>query len=353
MSLPVFVVGTGRCGSTMLSNMLRRHSRILSISEFFSCVCDLGGRIPALFPEEAIDGPQFWSLISAITPRESCALRHGVAMPEVLYPYDSPSARYSAKTGVPAIMQATLPHLTDAHDALFDELREQVISQPSAPMRAHYNHLFGWLMRRFDKEVWIERSGGIFVLIEPLLATFPDARFIHIVRDGRDTALSIHEHIGFRMFIVPNMLTEMLGVDPFESPDRTNIERVPPPMRAFLPERFDAEAFRKFRVPLAMCGGLWSQQIANGMRVLGTLPSERVLTLRYEDFFVDPEKQLGKLAAFLGDQFVDEEWAATCAKMVKKPRSSWQNLPDDTARELQAACQPGFDLLRTSGIEYP
>ena len=32
----VFVVSTGRCGSTMLSNMLRLNPGILSLSEFFS-----------------------------------------------------------------------------------------------------------------------------------------------------------------------------------------------------------------------------------------------------------------------------------------------------------------------------
>jgi hypothetical protein len=33
----VFVVSTGRCGSTMLSNMLRLNPGILSLSEFFPC----------------------------------------------------------------------------------------------------------------------------------------------------------------------------------------------------------------------------------------------------------------------------------------------------------------------------
>jgi hypothetical protein len=350
MNKPIFIVGTGRCGSTMLSNMLRQHPYILSISELFSFVCDIGGRIPDLFPQEPIDGHRFWELISAITPRVSLALRHGVAMPEVLYPHDSPGARYSSETGVPAVLQVALPHLTDDHDALFDELREPVSSQPLAPIRAHYEHLFGWLQRRFGKRVWIERSGGAFVIIEPLYATFPDARFIHIVRDGRDTAISMREHVGFRLFLLMSMLTEMLGVDPHESTDRTNIDRVPPPLRAFLPESFDVDAFRDYRVPLALCGGLWSQQIGNGLNILGGLPTERVLTLRYEDFLTDAGTQLDRLAAFLDEEFVDKDWSARCAAGVRQPRSSWRALPEADARELTAACQPGFDLLRGAGI---
>jgi hypothetical protein len=134
----------------------------------FSFVCDIGGRIPDEFPAAPIYGAHFWEVISAVTPRASLAQRHGVVIPEVLYPYDSPGARYSAETGIPAILQVVLSHLTDAHDALFDEVREQVISRPLAPIRAHYQHLFDWLMQRLDKRIWIERSGGTFVNIHSL-----------------------------------------------------------------------------------------------------------------------------------------------------------------------------------------
>jgi hypothetical protein len=41
MMPPVFIVGTGRCGSTMMSNVVRLHPRLLSLSEFFT---SLAGR---------------------------------------------------------------------------------------------------------------------------------------------------------------------------------------------------------------------------------------------------------------------------------------------------------------------
>lgn len=316
-------------------------------------VCDIGGRIPDLFPTRELAGEQFWELISAITPRLSLALRHGLGIPEVLYSCDSPGARYTSQSGVPAILQTTLPHLSDEPDALFDELREQMKSRPLASIRAHYDALFGWLTRRLDKQLWVERSGGVFIIIERLHALFPDARFIHIVRDGRDTAFSIREHAGFRMFIVGAMLTELLGNDPYRSTDRTHLERIPPPLRAFLPECFDARAFREYRVPLAMCGRLWSEQLANGLKVLAGVPAESVLTLRYEDFFTEPLVQLDRLARFLGDDYVDSDWAQLCAQQVRRPQSAWRTLPDSAAAELTAACQPGLDLLRNAGIVYP
>ena len=35
---PAFVLNTGRCGSTLLSDVLNSHPRVLSLSEFFSAV---------------------------------------------------------------------------------------------------------------------------------------------------------------------------------------------------------------------------------------------------------------------------------------------------------------------------
>ncbi len=340
MSQPTFIVGTGRCGSTLLSGMFRRHRLVASFYEFFTFVCDIGGCIPDEFPGDEIDGGRFWNLLSAIGPRLNLSLRQDIAMPEIVYPYRSPAARFSAQSGVPVILQATLPHLTSDPDALFDELREFVLPRPIAPIRAHYDALFDWLVRRFHKRIWVERSGGVFVILEPIYHLFPDARFIHIVRDGRDTAISIREHCGFRLFILATMLTEMLGVDPFYSADRTNLERVPPPLRAFLPESFDPEVFRNYRIPLAACGQLWSQQIAKGLQVLSRLPPPSVCTVRYEDLLREPAVQIQRIAKFLGEEFVDQAWAESCASMVRKPQSAWQSLNENEAAELAAACQP-------------
>ena len=128
---PVFIVGTGRCGSTMLSNILREHPAILSLSEFFASVTDVWTRIPQTFPEGTIPAYQFWEILSTHYPQQNVLIRLGIEVDELLYPYRTPSSRFDAETGAPAILQTTLPHLTDAHDALFDEVQQFVLSQPS------------------------------------------------------------------------------------------------------------------------------------------------------------------------------------------------------------------------------
>ena len=53
----VIVVSTGRCGSTMLSNMLRLNPEILSLSEFFSLL------MPDPFPAGELDAAAYWRIL--------------------------------------------------------------------------------------------------------------------------------------------------------------------------------------------------------------------------------------------------------------------------------------------------
>jgi Sulfotransferase family len=352
MSAPTFVVGTGRCGSTMLSNMLREHPNVLSLSEFFVMVSDSGVRFPQMFSPEPVDAREFWELISSVTVMGKFQRNQRISPPEHIYPCDSPSSRYTWDTGVPGILVAALPHLSDDPDALFDTIRQEVAGWPVASMPDHFRHLFAWLTQRFDKTLWVERSGASLLMVGHLLRAFPDARFIHMVRDGRDCALSSRDHLAFRLFYVWKLVQDHLGVHPLRSTDRTQIDRVPDELKVFLPESFDAEVFRTFPVPLTLCGERWTQMITNGLEELDRFPQDRVLTLRYEDFLIDAKAQLDTFATFLGEEYVDEDWSRRCAASVRKPQSTWRDLPDDEALALTRACQPGFDALAAIGLNY-
>lgn len=351
MSLPTFVVGTGRCGSTMLSNMFREHPSILSISEFFPFAVDIGGRIRETFPIDKIDGKGLWEIIGKTKPRASLMVKHDVAFSELIYPFKSSRARFSGETGIPMLLNATLPHITEEHDRLFDEIEKEVIDLPPASIGEHYINLFNLLQKKFNKKVWIERSGGIFVLSELIFATFADARFIHIVRDGRNTALSMSHHLGFRMFLLGDILTKYLGVDPYESQDRSNIDRLPLKFHKFLPENFDRQAFLDYQFPLSVWGELWSQQIIDGLNHLSKVPQDRLLTIVYEDILANPQAVLHELMAFLGAEFIDSNWIEKASATIRQPRSSWQNLPDRDRIKLTKACQPGFEALSNAGIK--
>lgn len=352
---PVFIVGTGRCGSTMLSNMLRQHPRLLSVSEFFSLVTDLGGRIAATFPEGPITAAELLDVIAAPHPKSALMHRHGVVMDEVLYRPGGPAsgARFTTATGVPPILETTLPHLSDQPEALFDELCEHLSRRPPALSGDHYRALFGWLCGRLGKRGWVERSGGSLRIVRRLAAAFPDARFVHLVRDGRSCAVSMSRHLGFRMVFVALQLTEILGVDPFESPDRTWEADLPDDLCELLPERFDGARFRAYQTPVALCGHYWSGEIMAGLGELGQLPRARVLTLRYEDFLAAPVDALWRLQRFLEPEGGDgaEAWVSWAAQTVRGARSQWQDLAEPVRGELEEACRPGFDALGTAPAE--
>lgn len=158
-------------------------------------------------------------------------------------------------------------------------------------------------------------------------------------------------HFGFRMAFVAMQLTEILGVDPFESPDWAWAGDIPEELWPFLPEHFDGAAFRDYETPLPLCGHYWSGEIIAGLRELAALPQERVLTLRYEDFLSSPHASIRRLLSFVGAGEagraapLDEEWLNRAAGMVRATRPAWQDLPPRMRAELEASCQPGFAAL--------
>lgn len=341
---PAIVVGTGRCGSTLVSNILRAHPDVLSLSEFFAFVTDLGTLIPLAFPAGVVEAAHFWQIISTRYRKQNLMLREGVAMDEALYT-GYPVSRFHTPDGVPALLHTTLPHLTSEADDLFDEIRAFVLLQPPATIQQHYLNLFGWLQQRFQRRVWVERSGSSLRIVGRLYEHFPHARFIHIVRDGRNCALSMSKHFGFRMVMLAFLLTEILGCDPFESDDRTGVEDLPDDLYPFLPEHFDSAAFRSYEAAPSLYGHYWSGEMCQGLDILARLPAEQVLTLHFEDFLTDFDRTAQRLITFIDPSLMNEEWLQTVRQTIHPVRSAWEMLPRQEQHFLQAACEPGMNRL--------
>lgn len=340
---PVFILGTGRCGSTLLSQFLAMHPDIVSLSELWVFMTDLGGRIAESFPEEEIDGPGLWRLLAAIHPRQTLMLREDVMMEEALY-RPGPGRRFTKESGIPAIAATTLPHLSADPDALFDRLEALAADLPHAPFGVTFTALLNRLRDAMGARLWVERSGGSLRIARRLRAAFPEARFVHIVRDGRDTAMSISRHLGFRMVLAAAQMTEILGADPYESTDRTDEADLPDNLLPYLPERFDAEFFRADSTPLPLCGLYWAGEIRTGLQELQGLGPDQLLTLHYEDILAHPVATLDRFFRFImrGDHGLD---LAACAAMIRRPRADWRSLPAAEAAALEEACAAGFAAL--------
>ena len=337
MKNPVFIVGTGRCGSTMLSNMVRLHPQLLSVSEFFTSLTSKA------FRRSNATGQDVFRWLDTQSPGGRALLRNGFVVDEFLYPLGA-GARYAAGE-VPPILCATLPHLTAKHESLWDDLAPALRARGDAPVAQHYRFVFEWLAERFEKELWIERSGLSLPYVPVLAAQFPDARFVHIVRDGRDTALSMSRHHYFRLRVQSEERLLAIGIDPSRPFNLLGTSPWVPYSEWLWFQFFSAKRYRRTEIPLDAFGRFWSRVLLNGAAALDALPPERVLSLRYETVLAEPRRELERFIRFVGPEFQSDRWLGACVDLVRPISPRWPDLGAEDLERLAAACQPGQALM--------
>jgi hypothetical protein len=129
---------------------------------------------------------------------------------------------------------------------------EQVFRDlPSRTYRGVIESTFVQLARHSGMTRWGDKTPEYVLDLPGLFALFPDAQYVHIVRDGRDVALSILEQ-GFGAKNVYRAATD------------------------------------------------WRHQITLVQTFAATLPPEQYLEIRYEDFLGDTPRTFERLMAFLG-----------------------------------------------------
>nr|PZN47305.1 MAG: sulfotransferase [Actinomycetota bacterium] len=113
---------------------------------------------------------------------------------------------------------------------------------------------FAEYARRFGKPRWGDKRPSYFQHVGTLRRMFPDAQFIHLIRDGRDCVASLKEMPWYR----GNVYTAVAN---------------------------------------------WADAIDFGRRHAAELPKDAYFELRYEDLTADPEGALRALCTFLGEEY--------------------------------------------------
>ncbi|MDZ4278647.1 MAG: sulfotransferase [Dehalococcoidia bacterium] len=328
-----FVVGTGRCGSTLLSRMLAEQPSLLSVFEFFN-----GLDMTRRFSSEEVDGKAFAALISQEHPFVTMVLRRGYEVPEITYPF-GPNARYTRDDGLPWVLVSTLPRLTDDPDALFDETVAFASGLPRQPLVRHYRQLFAWWAQRLGRAHWLERSGSSIDYLGSLHELFPDARFLHLHRDGPETALSMREHHAYRLAIslmfplsaddTPS-IAELRGLDPAAAPTEDD------PITRLLQSQPPVEYFGRY----------WTQELVHGFRALPRLDAAQYLAVRFEDLFSKPKETLRAISEFFQLGPDEGGWIDRAAALVRGiPPARFGDLPKDEQERLAEACRIGAQLV--------
>ena len=343
-----FVVGTGRSGSTALSQVLRLHPDVLSLNELYSCIDG-----PPALSRQPLTGPEFWRCLRDPMEVFDRMVRSGTPLPEFIY-NRHPEWRYSAETtGIPAVSMMALPHLTDDPDALLDSLEPEVTGWPERPAPQQWEALFGALATRIGgREAAVERSGYSLHRVDLLHELFPQARFVHLHRDGPDCALSMSRHNGYRMIALLREIISRCEVGSPSELTEDHLKELPDDLVQLLSPQYDPALVLDREMPVPGFGTLWSELITEGMEYLSAIPSQQQTSLSYERLLDAPRQELARLADFIGVQPF-AEWLEEGDELLDGTgrRGSAQRLPESELAAVRENCAAGEVALASAGAE--
>ncbi|MDQ3931556.1 MAG: sulfotransferase [Actinomycetota bacterium] len=218
---PFFIIGVDRSGTTLLRSMLNRHAQLA-------------------IPPESHFIPRLWRR----------------------------RRRYGSKDRIDRTERFLLDLGSDERyrhwDLPLDAVRGQLVATAAQTFSEHLEAVFRAYARHRGKTHWGDKTPEYAHFVPLLAGLFPQARFVHLIRDGRDVALSMLDR--------HRTSTHRTGKTPLHRHS---------PSPAFF----------------------WSRRIRIVRRAVADLEVDRYCSLRYEDLLDDPEEQLRRLCQFIGVEF--------------------------------------------------
>jgi hypothetical protein len=221
---PFFIVGCGRSGTTMLRLILACHSRIHIPPETWFII-DLVREIP---------------VTAALSPAE---VERAVDIVT--------SHRRWPDMGIPT-----------------EEYRRWVRGLAEPRLLDLLNLIYQHQLDACGKQRFGDKTPGYIHIIPELVALYPSAKFIHLIRDGRDVAMSYFKVSSMRYY-----------------------------------ERKDFN---------------WTQAMRRRREYAGSSFASQILEIRYEDLVSDPATTLSKICSFLGEEFEDAmlNWQSSVSDLL-------------------------------------
>lgn len=327
------ILGSARCGSTLVSRILRSHPDILSLSELFSTAG------PRAFRPDRLEGARFWSHLAKPSRALSQIGNPSVAPAEFLYggfgqPRHDPYF-------CPPILAITLPHLSNDPDSLFRELGTVVRQRGEMALADHYRGLFADLADRLGgQRIWVERSGGSLAAAGTLCGMFPEARPVLLLRNGPEAALSMRDYPATRLAIWMWKRLRRFGIDLLH-PQHHYGRGVIWPVVSAIGGYFGVSRILEYRPSLHDTGAFWSAVTQSGV---AGLEAAMPLVLRYEDLCVNPRPEIERLGQFLTGS-APGSWLDRAETFPRAPTLRMAALTRSECRELQEACAPGEQAL--------
>jgi hypothetical protein len=210
---PFFIVGSGRSGTTLLRLILCAHSRLHIPPETWFIA-----PLVAAFP-----------LTAPLSPEQAAR-----AVEMIVSDYRWPDMEMDAAALRAAVASLPAPRLAEI----------------LAPIYRHH-------LRAAGKVRFGDKTPPYIEIVPQLATLYPGARFIHLIRDGRDVAISFAD-VGWES-------------------------------RAYHGPRFE-----------------WARAVRRGLAYRDTPLASQILEVRYEDLVREPERTVRGICAFLGEAFEPE-----------------------------------------------
>ena len=187
------------------------------------------------------------------------------------------------------------------HEYLFENILKTSVMHrmglvTSENVKSILNSTHGAAIHYSNARYWLDSSNALPWIIQPLYELFPDAYFIHLIRDGRKVVSSFYHKFGNIMYadydvgVLRNWMNNPMGsVEP--PPEKKYWRPLPIQGEHYFKE---FESFDRFQ---RLCY-YWQDVNMCIKRSFATIPSNQQLTLRLEDVVKYPEKLEKILMAF-------------------------------------------------------
>jgi hypothetical protein len=248
---PVFVGGTGRSGTTLFARILGRHANIFTLRYEARFLVAPVGLV------RLADGGLRAHEVELFVNRLRKRWYHRVP--------ERPGARQDT-AGL-------------SYDITWGEVSravEDLMRSASGGSRHPYDvaarfvdDLFMPATRRSGARRWCEKTPRNVLLADKLSRMFPESRFVHVIRDGRDVVSSMLENGFWPLAAGPE----------FESLSRFS-------------GQVTFEGARDY----------WIEVLRLARQVAGRVPASRYLEVRMEDLLSSPEASLQRVCSFLGER---------------------------------------------------
>lgn len=203
---PVFVVGVGRSGTTLLANLLGSHPMLSPIYETpfvrnLLLLCEyacwfwghsLSRKIASTFLDFAVQ-KRFLTLLEKYRRKCEEYRREVLSMPD----FDALRAQrirqtYESFPFKDPMVLFDLDVLITETDRFLKALQEGPLAEDEifGLARQYLNRLFSMHCERHNKPFWLNKTPRLLLCLNSLSKLYPTAKCIHIVRDGRDVAAS-------------------------------------------------------------------------------------------------------------------------------------------------------------------